>query len=24
MGRLDSKDGVPKVICEQIEEVIET
>ncbi len=23
-GRLDSKDGVPKIICESIEEIIET
>ena len=23
-GRLDSRDGVPKVICEEIEEIVES
>ena len=23
-GRLDSRDGVPKIICEEIEEIIES
>jgi len=23
-GRVDNRDGVPKIICEEVEEIIET